>query len=305
MSSSVVPLNETQAGVLARLADYVELTKPRITVMVVVSVAITAFVASWGQPDPLVVLHALVGTLLTASSASGMNQWMERDLDARMPRTQNRPLPANRLSGQWVMSLVILTFVIGVAYLIWFVNPLTALFSVLTWLVYVVAYTPLKTRTPLNTVVGAISGALPILMGWATVGGNWGDPRWLALFAVVFFWQFPHFMAIAWIYRDQYKQAGMKMWPVVDPSGRRAGVEAVVGALILLPISFVPLWFVPDSHAQLLLVFVMGVIQLSFAIRFCFGRNQRSARQLLRMSLIYLPIYLLTLVTLPIGSFAW
>ncbi len=249
-------------------------------------------------------LHALVGTLLTASSASGMNQWLERGLDARMPRTQNRPLPANRLSGQWVMALVILTLVIGVAYLIWFVNPLTALFSVLTWLVYVVAYTPLKTRTPLNTAVGAISGALPILMGWATVGGSWSDPRWLALFAVVFFWQFPHFMAIAWIYRDQYKQAGMKMWPVVDPSGRRAGVEAVVGALILLPISFVPLWFVPDSHAQLLLVFVMGMIQLSFAIRFCFGRNERSARQLLRMSLIYLPIYLLTLVTLPIGSFA-
>ena len=95
------------------------------------------------------------------------------------------------------------------------------------------------------------------------------------------------------------------MWPVVDPSGRRAGVEAVVGALILLPISFVPLWFVPDSHTQLLLVFVMGMIQLSFAIRFCFSRNERSARQLLRMSLIYLPIYLLTLVTLPIGSFAW
>ena len=168
MSSSVMPLNETQAGVLGRLADYIELTKPRITVMVVVSVAITAFVASWGQPDPIIVLHALVGTLMTASSASGMNQWMERDLDARMPRTQNRPLPANRLSRHWVMSLVILTLVIGIAYLIWFVNPLTALFAVLTWLVYVVAYTPLKTRTPLNTAVGAISGALPILMGWAT-----------------------------------------------------------------------------------------------------------------------------------------
>ena len=305
MSTSILPIQESSAGLLAKVADYVELTKPRIAVMVVITVAITAFVARWGQPDPVLILHALVGTWLTASSASGMNQWMERDLDKQMARTKSRPLPAQRLSVQGVMSFVVLTLVGGVGYLFFFVNPATAGFSVAIWLVYVVAYTPLKTRTPYNTAVGAISGALPILMGWAAVGGSWTDVRWLALFTVVFFWQFPHFMAIAWIYRDQYKQAGMKMWPTVDRSGIRAGTEAVIGALILIPVSFVPVWLVPDGHVQLVVVALLGLMQLMFAWRFCFRRSERSARGLLRMSLVYLPFYLLILLTLPMASISW
>ena len=199
MSASVLTYDESTETSRARFSDYVELTKPRISLMVMVSVAITAIVARHGQPDFLAIVHALVGTLLTAGSASAMNQWMERDLDKVMPRTNNRPLPAGRISSLQVMVLVITSFVVGAGYLAGMVNLLTAGLSILTWVIYIAFYTPMKTKTPLNTAVGAISGALPILMGWAAVEGSWTDARWAALFLVMFFWQFPHFMAIAYL----------------------------------------------------------------------------------------------------------
>ena len=302
MSASVLTYDEQAASPRARLADYVELTKPRISVMVMVSVAITAFVARHGQPDFLAIVHALVGTLLTAGSASAMNQWMERDLDGRMPRTSNRPIPAGRISSQQVMFLVIASLIFGAGYLAVFVNPLTAALSVATWVVYVAFYTPMKTRTPLNTAVGAVSGALPILMGWAAVEGSWMDARWAALFLLMFFWQFPHFMAIAYLYRKQYGEVGMKMWTVVDVTQRRSGIEAVIGALAVLPVSLATIGPVPSTNVQLLIIFGLGVFQLVCAIRYCLNANEKTARTLLRASLIYLPLVLFTLLSVPMAG---
>ena len=302
MSASVLTYDESAETSRARFSDYVELTKPRISLMVMVSVAITAIVARHGQPDFLAIVHALVGTLLTAGSASAMNQWMERDLDEMMPRTKSRPLPAGRISSLQVMVLVITSLVLGAGYLAVMVNPLTAGLSILTWVIYIAFYTPMKTKTPLNTAVGAVSGALPILMGWAAVEGSWTDARWAALFLVMFFWQFPHFMAIAYLYRKQYSEAGMKMWTVVDPSQRRSGIEAVVGALAVLPVSLATIGSVPDSNAQLVIVFGLGVFQLVCAIRYCMNANDRTARKLLRASLIYLPLVLFTLLSMPMAG---
>ncbi len=302
MSASVLTYDESAETSRARFSDYVELTKPRISLMVMVSVAITAIVARHGQPDFLAIVHALVGTLLTAGSASAMNQWMERDLDEVMPRTKSRPLPAGRISSLQVIVLVIASLVLGVGYLAVMVNPLTAGLSILTWVIYIAFYTPMKTKTPLNTAVGAVSGALPILMGWAAVEGSWTDARWAALFLVMFFWQFPHFMAIAYLYRKQYSEAGMKMWTVVDPSQRRSGIEAVVGALAVLPVSLATIGSVPDSSTQLVIVFGLGVFQLVCAIRYCMNANDRTARKLLRASLIYLPLVLFTLLSMPMAG---
>ncbi len=302
MSASVLTYDEQAESQRARLSDYVELTKPRISIMVMVTVAITACIARHGQPDFLVIIHALVGTMLTAASASAMNQWMERRLDSRMPRTENRPIPAGRISGQQVLFLVFASLVVGALYLAVMVNPLTSALSVVTWVIYVALYTPMKTRTPLNTAVGAVSGALPVLMGWAAVEGDWTDARWAALFLMVFFWQFPHFMAIAYLYRQQYEQVGMKMWTVVDPSQRRSGIEAVVGALAVLPVSMATIGAVPDSRVQLVIVFALGVFQLVYAIRYCMNANETTARKLLRASLIYLPLVLFTLLSLPMAG---
>ena len=302
MSASVLTYDESAETSRARFSDYVELTKPRISLMVMVSVAITAIVARHGQPDFLAILHALVGTLLTVGSASAMNQWMERDLDGVMPRTKSRPLPAGRISSLQVMVLVITSLVLGAGYLAVMVNPLTAGLSILTWVIYIAFYTPMKTKTPLNTAVGAVSGALPILMGWAAVEGSWTDARWAALFLVMFFWQFPHFMAIAYLYRKQYSEAGMKMWTVVDPSQRRSGIEAVVGALAVLPVSLATIGSVPDSNAQLVIVFGLGIFQLVCAIRYCMNANDTTARKLLRASLIYLPLVLFTLLSMPMAG---
>ena len=299
MSVSVLRYDEQAESQRTRIADYVELTKPRISFMVMVTVAITAYVARWGQPDFVVIVHALIGTLLTAGSASAMNQWLERNLDARMPRTKNRPIPAGRIGGPQVKIIVASTLILGALYLAVMVNPLTAVLSVATWVIYVAAYTPMKTRTPLNTAVGAVSGALPVLMGWAAVEGSWVDARWMALFLLVFFWQFPHFMAIAHIYRKQYGEVGMKMWTVVDPTQRRSGIEAVIGALAVLPVSLATIGGVPDSRIQLVLIFSLGVMQLICAGRYCINTNETSARMLLRASLIYLPLVLFTMMSLP------
>ena len=221
-------------------ADYVELTKPKIAVLVLVTVAVAAFVASWGPPDGWLLLHTLVGTALVAASASALNQWLERDTDALMVRTADRPLPAGRLSGGQV-----LTFRCrhdrrwASVYLAACVGLLTAALGLLTWAMYVVVYTPLKRRTPANTAVGAVAGALPVLMGWTAVGAPLDLRAW-SLFLIVFLWQFPHFMAIAWIYRRDYDGAGLKMLSTVDPSGMRAGVQAIMAALVLVPVSLVP-----------------------------------------------------------------
>jgi heme o synthase len=234
--------------VAARTMAYLELSKPRIGVLVLAVVAVAAFL---GSPEPLSAAHwanLLVGTAFIAASASTFNQLIESQRDCRMDRTQRRPLPSGRLQWSEAIAFGAVTLVLGMVCLAWLTEPLAALFGALTWILYVAIYTPLKPRTSANTAVGAIAGAMPVFIGWAGAGGSLdvesgplsAGMRVAALFLIVYIWQFPHFMAIAWIYRKQYDAAGMQMLTVVEPTGRRAGAQALVGALILLPVTLLP-----------------------------------------------------------------
>lgn len=286
---------------VARLHDYFELTKPRIATLVLVTVAVAAIVASWGQPDPTLLFHAVFATALIASSASIWNQWIERDTDAMMERTAGRPVPTGRVTRWEIHALGAATLLIGFAELMICVNTTSALLGLATWVLYVLVYTPLKRVTSWNTLVGAIPGAMPILIGWTAMGQSI-DLRGWSLFFIVFLWQFPHFMAIAWKYRHQYGDAGIKMITVVDGTGRRAGIQAVVGALALLPVSLIPALMAPPSPAYAVVAFLLGLGQLALAIRFFLRRDLLSARLLLRASLVYLPVVMLGLATIPLIS---
>lgn len=295
MSASLVSSVGARSQSAQRLADYVELSKPRIALLELVTVAVAAMVASGGAANPWVLVHALFGTALVAAGASAWNQWLERFSDARMQRTAGRPLPAGRLTGGEVLVVGSVSSLIGLAWLAALVNPRTATLGAITWLLYVAVYTPLKRVTSFNTVVGAVAGAMPVLMGWAAVGGRLGLAA-ATMFVVVFLWQFPHFMAIAWIYRREYAQAGLKMLPVVDPSGARAGAQAVLAALALLPVSLLPAAIGLAGPAYVAWALLLGLAQLGCALTFFLRLSDASARWLLRASLIYLPALLVWLV---------
>jgi protoheme IX farnesyltransferase len=285
---------------VALLSDYVELCKLRIGALVLVTVGVSGVIARWGQPDVLPLACSLLGTLLVAASASVFNQILERQRDARMPRTADRPLPAGRISPAHAAAFGTMALVAGLAWLLLTVDWTTALIGLSAWAAYVLLYTPLKTRTPLNTAVGAVAGALPVLMGWTAAGGSLLDPRAGALLLVVFLWQFPHFMAIAWIYRRDYARGGMQMATVADPSGRSAGLQAVFAALALLPASFVPALWAPGASWYLAAALVLGLAQLLCAIAFFIRLDEHSARRLLRASLVYLPALLVLLMLVPL-----
>jgi protoheme IX farnesyltransferase len=306
VSTSTLVYASRREMLWARLAAYLELSKPRIASLVLVVVAVSAFAGHWGPPQPWIWFHTLLGTALIAASASTFNQLIERSRDARMDRTADRPLPSGRLQISQAVSFGMITLAIGLVELAALVNVMTALLGGLTWLLYVGLYTPLKAKTAANTAVGAVAGALPVLIGWAAVGASFSftggplpDGMYVAaLFLIVYLWQFPHFMAIAWIYRRQYAAAGFQMLTVVDPTGRRAGAQAVLGALALVPISLLPALQMP-SRVYLAGAISLGIAYLVAAALFCWRRDQRSARFLLQTSLVYLPALLVLLVLSP------
>ena len=219
MQATVQPL--TQAGTAEKswLIVYADLFKARLTSLVLLTTLVGFYLGSRGPVDFVLMCHALVGTALLASGAAALNQLLEREYDARMRRTQDRPLPSGRLQPQTVLLVGCTAAAIGLAYLVRAVNLTTGLLGALSLLSYLFLYTPLKRRTWVNTLVGAVPGALPPLMGWTAARGAWSSEG-LALFAIQACWQVPHFMAIAWIYRDEYAGAGFQMLPVVDPQGR-------------------------------------------------------------------------------------
>lgn len=297
MSTSVLITQRQGNAFLSRAADYLELTKPRIIVLELIVAGAAACLAMPRGIDSMAVMHALLGTALVAASASIANQWWERDVDAHMPRTASRPLPAGRVTSWEAVVLATSTLAIGVFWLATRANLLTAGLGLTSWIVYVLIYTPLKTRTSLNTVVGAIAGAIPILMGWTATGAPL-DLTALALAGVLFLWQFPHFMAIAWLYRKDYAQAGHKMLPVVDPTGLRAGAQAVYAAALLIPVSLIPAIMPTSGSPAIYLAWAVGLggVQLALAIRFALIRDEQSARYLLRSTLIYLPAWMAMLL---------
>jgi protoheme IX farnesyltransferase len=279
----------TRSGWLATARDYLELTKPRIVMLELVTIIVAAHLAAPRGIPTLMLLHVVAGAALVAASAGAFNQLLERRTDGLMRRTATRPLPAGRLTVRQVAVFGAVTLVFGMSELALGVNLVAAAMALATWWIYVLAYTPLKTRSPLNTAVGAISGALPLLIGWTATGAPI-DTRALALVGVLFLWQFPHFMAIAWLYRGEYARAGQKMLTVVDPTGLRAGAQAVIGALTVIPVSLM-LATSPEAGSPIIYcawTLLLGVMQLATAVGFLIRREDGSARRLLRASLVYL-----------------
>jgi len=296
-SAASISRGRTRPAWLARVGDYIELTKPRIVMLELLTVIVAAHLASpWGIAVG-VLMHTVVGAALVAASAGAFNQWWEQGTDSRMARTANRPLPAGRLTPWQVIAFGAVTLFVGLIELSLQVNGLTAGIALATWSIYVLAYTPLKTRSPVNTAVGAVSGALPILIGWTATGAPI-DLRALALVGVMFLWQFPHFMSIAWLYRFEYARAGQRMLTVVDPTGVRAGAQAIAGALAVIPVSLV-LAMSPNAGSPAIYAFwavLLGMMQVAAAALFLIYPDDRSARRLLRASLLYLTCWMAVLL---------
>ncbi|HZU96697.1 MAG TPA: heme o synthase [Planctomycetota bacterium] len=278
----------------SRLQDYLTLARPRIAVLVLATVAVGAAVAAGGMPPLGVLVHALVGTLLVAASSSALNQVLESDTDALMARTASRPLVQKRLSVGEVISVSTVAALVGVAELAWFASIAAAVTALTSFVLYVFAYTPLKRRTSMNTLVGAIPGALPPVIGWTAVTGRL-DAGACALFAIVFVWQFPHFLAIAWLNRDDYAKAGLRMLPAVEGGMRITGWQMTNYCLALVPVSLAPALLQLAGRTYFLGALYLGVAFLAIAVLFTIHESQKNARRLLVASLVYLPALLVLL----------
>jgi protoheme IX farnesyltransferase len=272
----------------ASLADRLELTKPRITVMVVFTSLVGFVMASPGPLELPLLALALAGTGLVASGAAVLNQVIERDTDALMLRTRQRPLAAGRVNVSEAIAFGALVTAIGLAVLLWGCGALSALVALSTWASYLFVYTPLKRRTPLATLVGAVPGALPPVIGW-TAAARSLDPGAFILFAIMFLWQVPHFLAIAWIYRDDYARGGFPMLPVVDRDGAFTARQAVVHSLALLLVSLTPVAAGMAGTVYLGGAFLLGVALTAFSVRLLSARDLVAARGLFLASVLYLP----------------
>ena len=268
--------------------DYWHLVRPRIVALVLLSMAVSAWMTADVQPRWVEVASALIGTALVIVGAIALNQRLECAGDAKMPRTADRPLPAGRLSRRQVTTFGLAATFLGLAYLAMATDLMLTGLAAIGWLIYVGIYTPLKHRSPWQTPVGAAAGAMPVLLG-AAVGGGSLSPWAMVLFGIVFCWQFPHSMAIAWRYRSEFAAAGVKVAAVTDPTGRTAGVLAILGAAALLPVSLIPLQLGLAGMAYGVVVFLLGAAYLMASIQFARCRDDKTSRRLLIASFIYLP----------------
>jgi protoheme IX farnesyltransferase len=277
------------------LSVYADLFKARLTTLVLLTTLVGFYAGFRGPVDFALMFHLLMGTALLASGAAALNQLLEREYDAKMRRTQDRPLPSGRLQPQTVLMVGGASALLGLIYLAQAVNLTTSLLGGLSLVTYLFVYTPLKRITWLNTLAGAVPGALPPLMGWTAARGELSSEG-LALFAIQAFWQLPHFMAIAWMYREEYARAGFQMLPIVDPQGRRTGHQAVSYTLALLGVSLCPFLFNLTGPLYLAGALILGLAFVWFAIQFSRQRTDARARQLFYASLLYLPLLLVVMV---------
>jgi protoheme IX farnesyltransferase len=275
-------------------SDLSQLSKTRLTTLVVLTTLAGYALASRGAFDWARLFHTLLGTTLVAVCSSILNQALERDTDALMRRTEQRPLVTRRLPLGGTVAGGLILGSLGLLELAVFVNSLTTLLTVLTLAVYVLAYTPLKRLTPLNTLVGAIPGALPPLIGATAARGHFNVEGW-SLFAILALWQLPHFYAIAWLYREDYRAAGLRMVSVNDPTGRRTAWHAFVSALVLFPVSLLPVWLGPAGIFYGVSATVLSLVFLLAAVRFVRQPDRPHARALFLTSIIYLPLILVVL----------
>src|SRR5438552_2110159 len=273
----------------ARAAAYIELTKPRITFLIVLTSAAGFALASRGAVNYLTFARAMIGIALLSSGIGTLNQFMERDLDGLMRRTADRPLPSGRLFPFEALWFGVLLTTTAELYLIVFVNVLTAILGLTVIAGYLFLYTPLKTRTTLSTVVGAFPGAVPPLIGWTAARGEIDVGAWV-LFAILFLWQFPHFLAIAWMYREDYGRAGIRMLPVVEPEGRVTGQQIIAYSLMLVPVSLLPTVLGISGRFYFVTALALGLLFLASGIRVALSKSNQHARQLLLASVFYLPL---------------
>ncbi len=289
-----VRVHPETGGWRRRLADIAELVKARLTLLVLLT-TLAGFHLGWaGHMNYGLLGHTLLGTLLVAAGAAALNQLIERGPDARMHRTRDRPLPAGRMSAETALGIGFLASGIGLVELAWMVNLLTAALAAVTLGVYLFVYTPLKRRTTFNTLVGAIPGALPPMLGWTAARGTLDAGAW-ALFGILFCWQLPHFLAIAWLNREDYARGGFVMLPSLDPDGRRTGWQAVNYALLLLLVSLTPTLLGLATPNYFVAAFLLGAGMLALAARLLLERSAGRARQLFLASIIYLPLLLAAL----------
>ena len=280
---------------IERTADYLALAKPRLNLLVLVTTWAGLYLGSPGGVALPLLVHTLVGTALVAGGAAALNQAWERRTDALMRRTRIRPLPAGRLTTSEGAWFGIVLSGLGLVELSWGVNPVAAAVAAATLISYVLVYTPLKVRTSLATIVGAFPGALPPVIGWAAATGDISLES-LVLFGIVFFWQMPHFLAIAWMYKDDYARAGIPMLPVVEPDGRRTGRQALIHATALWPVSLLPAVIGLAGPAYLAVATVLGIVFIWRAGTFARSRSIAAARALFGFSILYLPLLLGALV---------
>jgi protoheme IX farnesyltransferase len=278
-----------------QLSDYLQLTKPRIVVMILVTTLATAMIGAGGPVDGVLLIWLLLATGMVAASAGAANQIWERVIDQRMTRTARRPLPAGRLKTGPAVVFSLLLGIAGTLILYRMFSVVPAAVGLATWLLYVLVYTPMKTRTAWNTTVGAIAGAIPMLIGYTATGGAIADGTGWLLVGILVAWQYPHFMAIAWIYRRQYGEAGFQMSTTVDSTGRSAGIQSVAGALGLMACSIALCWIPSGAIGAWFAtagVIASGWPMLRASIQFAYQPGDMPARRLLRKSLVVLPAVL-------------
>jgi protoheme IX farnesyltransferase len=280
-----------QQRALATAGAYLELTKPDITVLVVITAAAAFWLGSGSPVDRAGLRHVLIGITALSAGIAAMNHYLEREIDGRMRRTSRRPLPSGRLRPRHALIFGLSLSIFAEAYLFFFLNSVTALLGAVAFGSYLFVYTPLKTRTTLCTAIGAVPGALPALMGWTAARGEISPGGWV-LFAILFLWQFPHFFAIAWMYREDYARAGIRMLPVVDPEGRRTGRQIVLYTLLLVGVSFLPPLFGLSGALYLVGAVLLGGYFLWHSVRAARTRARGHARHVLKASIVYLPLLL-------------
>ncbi|PYS74004.1 MAG: protoheme IX farnesyltransferase [Acidobacteria bacterium] len=294
-STAVNAVERTPLSLRERVHAYVELTKPRITFLIVLTSAAGFGLASRGSVDYLALVSALLGIALLSSGIATLNQYAERDLDGLMRRTANRPLPTGKVAPWEALAFGAGLTILAEIYLLVLVNPLSALLGLTVIAGYLFAYTPLKTRSSLSTVVGAFPGAVPPLIGWSAATGTLTIEAWV-LFAILFLWQFPHFLAIAWMYKEDYSRAGILMLPVVEPDGRVTAQQIVVYTLMLIPVSLLPTVLGLSGRIYFFGALALGLLFLYSSIRAAISMSRQQARQLLLASVLYLPLLFILMV---------
>lgn len=277
------------------VADVNLLVKPRIVTMVLFAMAVGYVLAAKSRFDWVHFLETIAATMLVAAGTSLLNQYMERDIDGLMARTRNRPLPAGRRNPRWVLMWGLLVSVMGVSLLWWWINALTAVVAIAVLVTYNLCYTPLKRITTLNTLVGSLAGALPPVLGWVAVTGKL-EREALALFLILFMWQTPHVLAIAWMYKDQYQSARLPMLPGVDPSGASTRRQMVVYTLVLIPVSLYPTMIGMAGPVYFYSALALGLGLAWIMVGMVRHTSFDSARRMLRATVIYQPLLLIILV---------